>query len=262
MILENYFNRLFRRNICFIKNNIYEKKNIYFKITNIVQRAIIAGIRLPDAVIPIYSPFISTYNISPSRLMSLMDPLLNSAFLWRCMVSYLGIDYKKEIEKYKFQLYSTDPINDMNNSAVKKTFYKKVKRLSLTIPKNKFKSLLSRSHSVKNESLTTAATSPITNELHRGLSQLSISENQVNADKESDDNDESNVETCASNILTPKQKKRLLQLSKVAGDSVFLIEMLRIHPTTQSIFMSPLLTDDYVLAQFPSTHLIVSHHLK
>ena len=194
--------------------------------------------------------------------MSLMDPLLNSAFLWRCMVSYLGIDYKKEIEKYKCQLYLTDTINDIYNSAVKKTFYKKVKRLSLTIPKNKFKSLLSRSHSVKHESSANAASSHITHELHKGLSELSISENQVIADKESDDNEESIVEACEDNVLTLKQKKRLIQLSNVAGDSVFLIEMLRIHPSTQSIFMSPLLTDDLVLAQFPSTHLIVSSHLK
>ncbi len=61
-------------------------------VTNVVQRAINAGIRIPDALIPIYTPFLSTYSISPSRLMSVMDPLLNLGVLWRCLAAYSGTD--------------------------------------------------------------------------------------------------------------------------------------------------------------------------
>ena len=56
--------------------------------TNIVQRAIISNIRIPDALIPIYTPFLLTFSLSPSRLMSLMDPLLNLGILWRCLAGY------------------------------------------------------------------------------------------------------------------------------------------------------------------------------
>jgi len=59
--------------------------------------------------------------------------------------------------------------------------------------------------------------------------------------------------------LTSKQKQRLLQLHKVLGDSVFLIERLRNHPLAQNQFMSPLLSDNSTLAKFPSTYLIVSN---
>jgi hormone-sensitive lipase len=45
-------------------------------VTNVVQRAINSGIRVPDALVPIYTPFLMTFSLSPSRLMSVMDPLL------------------------------------------------------------------------------------------------------------------------------------------------------------------------------------------
>jgi hormone-sensitive lipase len=63
-------------------------------VTNIVQRAIMAGIRIPDALVPIYTPFLLSYSLSPSRLMSVMDPLLNLGILWRCLAAYCGIDFK------------------------------------------------------------------------------------------------------------------------------------------------------------------------
>lgn len=54
-------------------------------VTNITQRAIEAQIRIPDALVPIYAPFLLAYSLSPSRLLSVMDPLLNLGILWRCL---------------------------------------------------------------------------------------------------------------------------------------------------------------------------------
>ena len=65
-------------------------------ITNIVQRSIKNQIRIPDALIPIYTPFMLNYSLSPSRLLSVMDPLLNLGILWRCLAAYVGIDFKLE----------------------------------------------------------------------------------------------------------------------------------------------------------------------
>ncbi len=54
-------------------------------VTNIVQRSILHEIRIPDALVPIYTPFLLSYSLSPSRLLSVMDPLLNLGILWRCL---------------------------------------------------------------------------------------------------------------------------------------------------------------------------------
>jgi hypothetical protein len=64
-------------------------------VTNIVQRAIIHNVRIPDVLVPIYTPFLCTYSLSPSRLLSIMDPLLNYGILWRCLAAYCGISSVK-----------------------------------------------------------------------------------------------------------------------------------------------------------------------
>jgi acetyl esterase/lipase len=69
-------------------------------VTNIVQQAINFNIRVPDVLVPIYSPFLLTFSLSPSRLLAMMDPLLNMGILWRCLAAYCGIDPKTETEKY------------------------------------------------------------------------------------------------------------------------------------------------------------------
>ncbi len=58
-------------------------------VTNIVQRSIFHDIRIPDALVPIYTPFLLSYSLSPSRLLSVMDPLLNLGILWRCLAGEL-----------------------------------------------------------------------------------------------------------------------------------------------------------------------------
>jgi hypothetical protein len=42
-----------------------------------------------------------TYSLSPSRLLSIMDPLLNLGILWRCLAAYVGIDFRIEADKHK-----------------------------------------------------------------------------------------------------------------------------------------------------------------
>ncbi|CAF0822596.1 unnamed protein product [Adineta steineri] len=60
-------------------------------ITIVTIKAIEAGLRKPDAIICFYTPFLLGYSLSPSRLMAIMDPLLNTGFLWRCLAAYAGI---------------------------------------------------------------------------------------------------------------------------------------------------------------------------
>ena len=37
------------------------------------------------------------FSMSPSRLMAVMDPLLNTGFLWRCLAAYAGIKADEEV---------------------------------------------------------------------------------------------------------------------------------------------------------------------
>jgi hormone-sensitive lipase len=65
-------------------------------ITIVTMKAIEAGLRKPDAIICFYTPFLLGYSMSPSRLMAIMDPLLNTGFLWRCLAAYAGIKSDNE----------------------------------------------------------------------------------------------------------------------------------------------------------------------
>ncbi len=139
----------------------------------------------------------------------------------------------------------------------------------------------SRSHSFEandqNEQITNAK-SQESIQLQFGekvqLEQLSINENnyqktnsnlllanQENKQVDEVEQKEKNPTINAEFHMKKEQKERLLQLHRVLGDSIFLIEKLRNHPLTLNPLMSPLLSDDSVLAKFPKTYLIVSSHL-
>ncbi|XP_060086239.1 hormone-sensitive lipase-like [Ylistrum balloti] len=54
-------------------------------------RAASFGIRVPDGIVAAYTPVLVHYTPSPSRMLSLMDPLLPVGILVRCMAAYAGI---------------------------------------------------------------------------------------------------------------------------------------------------------------------------
>jgi acetyl esterase/lipase len=89
-------------------------------VTNVVQRAIMTGIQVPDALVPIYTPFLMTCSFSPSRLLSVLDPLLNVGLSWRCLIGYCGLEWKSECDKYKRLLnLNTDPAATATNDEKK-----------------------------------------------------------------------------------------------------------------------------------------------
>ncbi|CEF68232.1 Hormone-sensitive lipase [Strongyloides ratti] len=58
-------------------------------ITSVTMRLISLNVkRMPDALVPIYTPFLFQYLPSPSRLLSFMDPLLHVGMLLRCLTAY------------------------------------------------------------------------------------------------------------------------------------------------------------------------------
>ncbi|CAF1498644.1 unnamed protein product, partial [Didymodactylos carnosus] len=54
-------------------------------VTVVTMKSIEDGLRCPDSLVCFYTPFLLGYSMSPSRVMAIMDPLLNAGFLWRCL---------------------------------------------------------------------------------------------------------------------------------------------------------------------------------
>ncbi|XP_073782133.1 hormone-sensitive lipase isoform X4 [Danio rerio] len=64
-------------------------------------RAAAHGVRMPDGIVAAYPATLLTVYASPSRLLSLMDPLLPLSVLSRCLSAYAGTDpqVEKQVEK-------------------------------------------------------------------------------------------------------------------------------------------------------------------
>ncbi|XP_007560109.1 lipase, hormone-sensitive a [Poecilia latipinna] len=60
----------------------------------VCMRALTAGIRLPDGIMAAYPATLLTTDASPSRLLTLIDPLLPLGVLARCINAYAGSDFQ------------------------------------------------------------------------------------------------------------------------------------------------------------------------
>jgi hormone-sensitive lipase len=59
-------------------------------ITACITKCIETGIKLPDGMMYLYGPSLIKFCSSPSRMMSLIDPLMSHGFLMRCLKAYVG----------------------------------------------------------------------------------------------------------------------------------------------------------------------------
>lgn len=197
----------------------------------------ILGVRIPDALVPIYAPFLSTYSLSPSRLMSIMDPVLNFGILWRCLAAYCGIDFKTESENYRNILNS---LNDAStaDSNKKTTKLNKVSKPG-SVDSNEFVNInISDVQLSVNNSTKKTNSEPELSEMINNKKPLRSSSSDESTEQESRD--------------------RLVKLHAIMGDSICLVEKLRIHELPYDQYISPLMTDDSIIAKFPRTCLIVS----
>jgi hypothetical protein len=73
--------------------------------------------RLPDGLVPIYTPFLFQYLPSPSRVLSFMDPLLHMGVVIRCAAAYSGTYSDEELDKdVSFPDNSSVPANNGHRS--------------------------------------------------------------------------------------------------------------------------------------------------
>jgi acetyl esterase/lipase len=186
--------------------------------TNIVQQAIINSVRIPDALVPVYGSFISSYSISPSKLMAVMDPMLNLGILFRCANAYCGIDFEMNKEKLMYEISQNS--SDDDASYTKKKY-------------------------------------SITSGLKKPTKKKSSIPELVAYDARLLDDENSNF-IFDVDEQTLLQNMRLKNLHNIMGDSAFHFELLKNHPAPQEQLMSPIYSPDNVLAKFPPTCLIVS----
>ncbi|XP_056010937.1 hormone-sensitive lipase-like [Ostrea edulis] len=73
-------------------------------------RAASYGIQIPDGIMAAYPVVLVRYTPSPSRILSLMDPLLPVGIMMRCLAAYAGISEKFEntIENEPFEIIEAD----------------------------------------------------------------------------------------------------------------------------------------------------------
>ena len=220
-------------------------------VTNVVQRAINSRIRVPDALVPIYTPFLLTFSLSPSRLMSVMDPLLNMGILWRCLAAYCGIDFKSEVEAYRAYLGIEDTLSAFTATTKSK----------LNSPQSTSNSIINNSENYYNSNKQNDG-SLLTDACHNeDVRVISYNNNNMTDLEQAAGlamivSQPSSEDEHAARIL--REKERLLHYHSIMGDSIFLIETLRNHSLPQNEYMSPLKSSDSLLAKFPKTCLIVS----
>lgn len=58
--------------------------------------------------------WINEFSMSPSRLMAIMDPLLNTGFLWRCLAAYAGIKADGEPPHDDLQAATSDDLKKVS----------------------------------------------------------------------------------------------------------------------------------------------------
>lgn len=59
-------------------------------LMGLVMKTIELGIRKPDGILAIYTPFLVEFLPSPSRILCIMDPLIPFSFMMRCLKAYAG----------------------------------------------------------------------------------------------------------------------------------------------------------------------------
>jgi hormone-sensitive lipase len=154
--------------------------------------------------------------MSPSRLLAVMDPLLNLGILFRCVAAYCGFDVEANKAQLKMGLNIIDQNGTTTTTAVTKATSKSIR--------------FSKSQSV------------------------SFDENKPPIPPRPPPPPVTQQDTA-----TILNNARLERMHKIMGDSYFLIEQLKNHNAPHEILMSPLLSDDTILAKFPHTCLITTN---
>ena len=83
-------------------------------MTSTTLKAITSNIRKPDALVLSYAALLIQFYPSPSRLLSLIDPLLMFGILLRCLNAYQDPNYLNTCPRtINDELRMTRSINDM-----------------------------------------------------------------------------------------------------------------------------------------------------
>ena len=76
------------------------------------------GVRLPDGILTSYAPFMVHFRPSPSRLLSLLDPLLPVGILTQCLAAYTGTTTKGKTDDAEKRQTQDNEKSDQSSSEV------------------------------------------------------------------------------------------------------------------------------------------------
>jgi hypothetical protein len=77
---------------------------------------------------------LNCFSMSPSRLLAIMDPLLNTGFLWRCLAAYSGIKSDQELSQDEPSTETSIPMQSLPSLPTKEdNFYARLGEFSLFI---------------------------------------------------------------------------------------------------------------------------------
>lgn len=163
--------------------------------------------------------------MSPSRLMAIMDPLLNTGFLWRCLAAYAGIKSDDESPHDDLEIITMPDATDTPSE-------KEQKVDKVTSPPDQ--------------------AIPIPND------SSSCEQNSKSPEYIRGDTYYSRLGIFSRDLFPPFFT--LINLGAIMGSrQAYLLRKLRESTLPNSPYMSPLRASDDILRQFPTTYLVVSY---
>lgn len=171
-----------------------------------------------------------------------MDPLLNFGVLWRCLAAYCGISFQTETENFRQMLIESNN-NGMQSptSIASGTPSSSSKKNAFRFPYKSGQQHLSVDSSMPSPSDDPSQTNGCSKPVLKSSASIDDS-------------------SASLNLLPDPEWDRIKRLHAIMGDSIFLVEVLRNHSLPNDPFISPLLSEDWILAKFPRTCIIVSIH--
>ncbi|VDO26830.1 unnamed protein product [Onchocerca flexuosa] len=186
--------------------------------------------RIPDGIVTVYTPFLFQCLLSPSRLLSCMDPLLHMGVVLRCIAVYC--------ETYFLSAYTGKPINHTANGDryerkdVDNGGHKSLQEYVKQVQKTQRGDAVGLEGSSSIVSLVNLSGIASTAEIHN-ISTVAKAENEQEFSNETNvgERDEDEGDTCLSGVQI-KSDSFHIHLSSNMYDQR-LVDYLKIHPLTK-----------------------------
>ncbi|VDK70103.1 unnamed protein product [Onchocerca ochengi] len=177
--------------------------------------------RIPDGIVTVYTPFLFQCLLSPSRLLSCMDPLLHMGVVLRCIAAYTGKPINRTANGDKYERKDVD-----------KSGHKSLQEYVKQVQKTQRGDTVGLEGSSSIVSLVNLAGIASTAEIHN-ISTIPKAENEQEFSDETNvgERDEDEIDICLSGVQI-KSDSLHIHLSSSMYDQR-LVDYLKNHPLTK-----------------------------